>query len=129
MVSGRGNPGQARTFFGGISVVEAEAQVVIFGLQLAADLGISLIEVETDCQALVTLLKSNPSILSYVGTLCENISEIVELVGVVSLNHCPRVCNSVAYRLAQTEFSLEIETRWMADASTIIHDILMEDSL
>lgn len=101
----------------------------MFGLQFAADLGISLIEVETDCQALVTLLKFEDLALSYIGILFGNISELAELVGVLSFDYCSRVCNGVAYRLAQMGFLLETKTHWVSDAPSVIQDVVMEDSL
>lgn len=46
-------------FFSDIAVVEAEVQAVLFGLPIAANLGLSLVEVKTDCQVLFNLLKSD----------------------------------------------------------------------
>lgn len=50
-----------------------------------ADLRISSVEVKTDCQTLLTLLKSDYPALWYIGVLCEDISKIAALVSVYFL--------------------------------------------
>lgn len=74
----------------------------------------------------VTLLKSDKLALSYVGVLCENVSGIADLVGVVSFDYCSRVCNDVVHKLAQMGFSLPSKTCLAVDAPNLIQDVLIE---
>lgn len=119
---------RAAGFHGDSQVVQVEAHAMLFGLRLAAEVGISSIEVESDCKSLINLLKLYILPSSYIGLLCEEIREAVLLVGLISIEFIPRKCNGASHKLAQLGFSLILETHWVNYAPAIIQDILLDVS-
>lgn len=78
---------KAAAMFGGsgkIPVMDAEARVMIIGLQLVVDLGLKSLEVESDSTSLVGYLNSNLSPRAYIGSLYDDIRQYVTLLDVVS---------------------------------------------
>lgn len=73
----------AAGFHGDVQVIEAEAQAVLCGLWLVVDVGISSVEVESNCLGLINMLELDSLPLSYIRLLCEEIKDVVLLVGVV----------------------------------------------
>lgn len=88
-------------------VLQAEAWGLASGLQLAKDLNITHIEVESDSAVLINILQSTDLDLHPLGTLLANCKTILESFDSCSISHIHRERNMVADCLAKRSLDAE----------------------
>lgn len=82
------------------SPFNGEALAILKGLQLARRLNYEFVEVESDCQLLVSMLNGSDSTLSEEGIWIQDIRDLVVLFTEVKFLHVSRKFNLPAHRLA-----------------------------
>uniref|UniRef100_A0A803L195 RNase H type-1 domain-containing protein n=1 Tax=Chenopodium quinoa TaxID=63459 RepID=A0A803L195_CHEQI len=78
----------------------AEAKAVLMGLQMAVDGGFTRLVVETDCQGLMTVIKSQEKGCSSLHLILDDIYHVCSLLDFVSWSFVRRDYNKVAHGLA-----------------------------
>lgn len=88
------------------SVISVEVGALLRGLQLAADLDIRFLEVESDSLSLIQLLNSPSNSISAIGSIIDDIYHFAQVCNVISFRFSPRKSIGVADRLANLGLSL-----------------------
>jgi ribonuclease HI len=102
---------------------QVEAEACSHALQVVQNWGISRIHIETDSQLLVQALKNNDDDFGPCGVLIKKIKETLYLNFIcLSVEYCPRACNSVADALAAFGSKLRDETQtvWSGHAPDFV---------
>jgi hypothetical protein len=108
-------------------VLQAEAWGLFSGLQMAKDLGLSHVVVETDSAVLVNLLNSPELDFHPLGTLLLNCKHIMNWFVSCSLSHIYRERNMVADGLAKRSVDQDLGICMVPSAPDFIIPALLDD--
>ncbi|XP_056685539.1 uncharacterized protein [Spinacia oleracea] len=112
-----------------LTVKHAEAKAVMFGLRYAFDAGCRALEVETDCQALATLLQAKSREISATQVLVNDILNLAKQFTYCSFGFNRRSCNSVAHSMAQAALHFEETLVWMEDCPPVVTPLVLADKI
>ncbi|BFG21312.1 hypothetical protein CerSpe_075860 [Prunus speciosa] len=104
-----------------------ELFAIRFGLQLAMDLGLQHIQLESGAQAAIQMAFQRDADLGYEGVLVNEIQVLAN-----SFHSClgqfrPRTCNRVAHSLAHFALSISDLIVWMEDGPEWLSSLLAND--
>ncbi|PRQ56408.1 hypothetical protein RchiOBHm_Chr1g0336051 [Rosa chinensis] len=86
------------------------------------------VDIETDCAAVLTALKSYLEDLSDVGCIVEDCKVYLRAISSLNLQSIYRKVNGVAHRLAHIASVNYLDGYWLKETPVIIRDVLYEDS-
>ncbi|KAK1568613.1 hypothetical protein Q3G72_026726 [Acer saccharum] len=119
---------KASPVFGCSSVELLDAQACLEGLQLALDIGISGVVLESDAAGVIKLFSDHIVPRTEMGAIMTDCLALTNLVGVVSTVAVRRGANSVVHSLAQLALSLEGPVVWLEELPPDIARLVCLDS-
>ncbi|KAL5852159.1 hypothetical protein ACOSQ3_007277 [Xanthoceras sorbifolium] len=106
----------------------AESMVVLFGLQVAIELGFKDLEVETDAANVMHLVHGSSVPLSEIGSLIQDIQSFVgDRSLVYSFVHIHCSANRVAHPLAKLTLSVDQQIIWLEDYPSCVESSVTSD--
>lgn len=90
-----------------MSVVQAEASAILFGMKYARDAGFRTMIIETDCLGLISLLQGRTTEKSATQVIINDIAVVKSSLDECSFNYVNRSCNKAAHAMAKTSLSFE----------------------
>ncbi|BFG16782.1 hypothetical protein CerSpe_030560 [Prunus speciosa] len=104
-----------------------ELFAIRFGLQLAKDLGLQHIYLESDAQAAIRMAFQCDADLGYEGVLVNEIQVLANSFHSYVGQFRPRTCNRAAHSLARFALSISDLIVWMEDGPECLSPILTND--
>lgn len=108
-------------------VLQAEAWGLFSGLQLAKDLGINHIMVESDSAILIALLHSADMDLHPLGTIIQNCKNMISWFATCSISHIHRERNMTADCLAKRSIEADFGLCRLPDMPEFVAAVLLDD--
>lgn len=108
---------------------EVEALAVKCGLEIAKDIGVTKVVVESDCQQVISKLKNGTIDRSYEGFIISDILSLVNFFNVISFKYVRRICNGVAHCLAKCSHSFDGFRVWMEEVPPEVNLLVAKDLL
>lgn len=94
---------------------EGESKAILYGLQVARDVGFSRFIIETDYLQVIHRWRSGALDLSSLDMLTEDINCLSTFFNLATFSHCNRQVNFVAHAIARLARDLTCENVWMVD--------------
>lgn len=110
-----------------MSIIQAEAEGVKFGLKYAYDAGLRLIEVETDSMTLAAMLQARRKENSTTQVIVHDILSLAKSFATCIFNHARRSCNVVAHSMAKNSLLYEEVLVFMEDCPSNILPLVLAD--
>ncbi|KAL5836597.1 hypothetical protein ACOSQ3_013766 [Xanthoceras sorbifolium] len=111
----------------GLAVVNAEAMAILSGIQLAWEVGIHLIVVESDSKQVVNLLNGVGNSITDLGMIVNSILNHPSRSHIRSFSFSPRVSNTTAHALSRLALDLDEMVVWMEEVPDSLHHIVLAD--
>ncbi|XP_024163879.1 uncharacterized protein LOC112170820 [Rosa chinensis] len=110
------------------SALQMELEAMRASLLLIIHKGWDNVDIETDCAAVVTALKSDVEDLSDIGCIVGDCKVYLHVISSLNLQSIYREANVVAHRLAHLASVNYLDDYWLEETPVIIRDVLYEDS-
>ncbi|XP_021734865.1 uncharacterized protein LOC110701540 [Chenopodium quinoa] len=106
----------------------AEAKAILWGLQLAVEFGFRKVQVESDCQGLVTAIREQERGDSCLHLILDDIYHVCNSFESVSWSLIRRGGNKVAHELAHSNMGVLGRQVWLSNFPSCITSLVNTDS-
>ncbi|KAL5835455.1 hypothetical protein ACOSQ4_014952 [Xanthoceras sorbifolium] len=121
------NPLGSRCSTSLLSVASAEAEAIIFGINLAVDQNLFLVMVESDAPEVICFIQDKAPPLSEVGILASEILRLADSHNLLRFAFCPRLGNSVAHGIAKFAISSSASGFWLGVSPPCVEEAIAAD--